>query len=159
MQTNIQQLHMLTKKKMHLPTILPHNTACWLFFSCPLSKKVSIHINFSAFWVLLFTTRLVPARSCQGSWYQAEQRRISQQRSLLGDRGSAERAARPQARARGRRQQLKEERAGPMWGCTTGSEDLECFCLISLCPQCKIAGSPAQSELKQELKPFLCQYF
>lgn len=29
--SNIQQLSMLTKK-MHLPTILPHSTACWLFF-------------------------------------------------------------------------------------------------------------------------------
>lgn len=67
--------------------------------------------------------------------------------------------ARSEARARGKRQQLLDERAEPTWGCRTGSEDLECFCLISLRPHCKIAGSPAQAELKQVLKPFLCQYF
>lgn len=76
-------------KKMHLPTILPHSTACCgFFFPCPLSNEVSIHSYFSAFWVLLFTTRLVPAHSCQGSWWQAE-KRISQRRSLLRCCGSA----------------------------------------------------------------------
>lgn len=78
-------------KKMHLPTILPHSTACCcvFFFPCPLSKKASIHIYFSAFWVLLFTTKLVPAHSCQGSWWQAEEKRVSGRRSLLRCCGSA----------------------------------------------------------------------
>lgn len=89
--SNIQQLHMLTKK-MHLPTVLPHNTACWLLFfpfSCPPSKEASIHIYFSTFWILLFTTRLVPAHLCQGSRWQAEKRRMSRRRSLLRCRGHA----------------------------------------------------------------------
>lgn len=85
-------------KKMHLPTILPHSTACccvFFFFPCPLSKKVSIHIYFSAFWVLLFTTKLVPAHSNylpaphQGSWWQAQEKRVSGSRSLLRCCGSA----------------------------------------------------------------------
>lgn len=56
-------------------------------------------------------------------------------------------------------QQLPHKRAESMWGCGTGSEDSNCFSLLSLSLHCKIAGSAGQAELKQVFKPFLPQNF